>query len=163
MNRMEKRRHLTATLHSTSEDILKYLLRRLSADDAADAFGDVMVAAWKRADSLPDDAEEARMWMFGIARNTLMHAKRGNTRRSRLADRLREETSLRIAPPADEGIEVRNAIEQLEDDLSELVRLVHWEGFSLTQAATLLQLPASTVRSRYQRAKQELRDALLVK
>ncbi|MGG1909199.1 sigma factor-like helix-turn-helix DNA-binding protein [Microbacterium sp. NRRL B-14842] len=39
---------------------------------------------------------------------------------------------------------------------------MHWDGFSLTDAAALLGVPASTVRGRHQRAKTLLRAALSV-
>ncbi len=64
------------------------------------------------------------------------------------------------APPSDEGIEVRDAIARLDPDLAELVRLVHWERMSLAQAAELLGIPDSTARTRYARAKDELRAML---
>ncbi len=57
---------------------------------------------------------------------------------------------------------MRDAIDRLAPDLGELVRLVHWERFSLAEAAELLGIPASTARGRYQRAKDDLRIALSV-
>ncbi|WP_460795718.1 RNA polymerase sigma factor [Microbacterium sp. GXF0217] len=57
---------------------------------------------------------------------------------------------------------MRDAIGRLEPDLAELVRLVHWDRLSLTDAAELLGIPASTARGRYQRAKEQLRAALSV-
>jgi DNA-directed RNA polymerase specialized sigma24 family protein len=41
-----------------------------------------------------------------------------------------------------------------------VVRLVHWDGFTLGEAAALEGIPASTARSRYARAKRELAVAL---
>ncbi|MGO3148222.1 MAG: RNA polymerase sigma factor [Leucobacter sp.] len=100
------------------------------------------------------------MWLFGIARNTLMHVRRGNLRRARLANRLRDSFDVRYSPPSDTGIEVRDALSRMEDELAELIRLVHWDGFSLVEAAALLEIPPSTARGRYQRGKQAIRDAL---
>ena len=42
----------------------------------------------------------------------------------------------------------------------ELVRLIHWEGFNLSEAADVLDRPASTVRNEYARAKAQLRAIL---
>src|SRR5690606_20228206 len=89
------RKRLTAALHDASDDLLRYFLRRLDREDAADALADVMATAWARVDGMPDDCEQARMWLFGIARNVLLHAHRGNVRRSQLADRIRATLSLR--------------------------------------------------------------------
>jgi len=154
------RARLTAAISESSDDLLRFFLRRLEREDAADAVAEVMATAWKRVNALPTASDEARMWLFGIARNVLLHARRGNVRRSQLADKLRTTLSARSAPAADAGLDIRTAIDGLDDDLAELVRLVHWDGFTLVDAATLLDIPASTARGRYQRAKEALRDAL---
>ncbi|MFL0411340.1 RNA polymerase sigma factor [Microbacterium paludicola] len=150
---------LTPALRDNAEGLLRYFQRRLAPEDAADAVAEVMATAWRRERALPDDPEQARMWPFGIARNVLLHAQRGEVRRSNLADRLRSLVA-RSSPPADRGVEVRDALARLEPDLAELVRLVHWDGFSLAEAAAHLDIPASTARGRSQRAKQLLREAL---
>ena len=160
MKRAEDQR-LTAALSEASADLLAYLQRRVGIDDAPDLLGETMVVAWRRIADLPDDPERARMWLFGIARGTLLNHARGERRRWALADRIRGDRSPDAAAPAsDEGTDVRDAIARLDADLAELVRLVHWERLSLVDAAELLGIPASTARGRYQRAKDELRVAL---
>jgi RNA polymerase sigma factor (sigma-70 family) len=151
---------LTAALTAASPDLLAYLQRRVGPDDAPDLLGETMVVAWRRVRELPREAERARMWLFGIARGTLLNHARGERRRWALADRIRGGTPAAVAPPADEGAEVRDAIARLEPALAELVRLVHWERMSLADAAELLRIPASTARGRYQRAREQLRAAL---
>ena len=48
----------------------------------------------------------------------------------RLVDRLRNTMSLtRGTNGADEGSEVRDAIDRLDENLAEIVKLVHWDGF----------------------------------
>ena len=154
-------RRLTAVLAAASDDLLAYLQRRVGQDDAPDLLGETMVIAWRRLRDLPEDGERARMWLFGIARGTLLNHARGERRRWALADRIRlhseSETS---APASDDGAEVRDAISRLDADLAELVRLVHWERFTLVEAAEVLGIPASTARGRYARAKEDLRAAL---
>lgn len=152
---------LTAALVAASADLLAYLQRRAGIDDAPDLLGETMVVAWRRAGSLPEDPERARMWLFGIARGTLLNHARGERRRWALADRIRgNQGTDAAAPPADAGTDVRDAIDRLDAGLAELVRLVHWERLSLVEAAELLGIPASTARGRYAKAKEELRAAL---
>ena len=152
---------LTRALESSASDLLSYLERRVGPDDAPDLLGETMVVAWRRVDELPPDDERARMWLFGIARGTLLNHARGQRRRWALADRIRLQVpESATAPPADEGAEVRDAIDRLEPDLADLVRLVHWERLSVADAAELIGIPASTARGRYQRAKEQLRHAL---
>ena len=152
---------LTRALECSASDLLAYLERRVGPDDAPDLLGEAMVVAWRRAAELPADAERARMWLFGVARGTLLNHARGQRRRWALADRLRLQVrESATAPPADDGAEVRDAIDRLDSDLAEIVRLVHWERLSISDAAELLGIPASTARGRYQRAKEALRAAL---
>lgn len=152
---------LTTALESSASDLLCYLERRVGPDDAPDLLGETMVVAWRRAKELPREGERARMWLFGIARGTLLNHARGQRRRWALADRIRLQVrDDATAPAADEGAEVRDAIDRLEPELAELVRLVHWERLSLADAAELIGIPSSTARGRYQRAKEQLRAAL---
>ena len=120
-----------------------------------------MLTAWKREQNHPDGAEAVRMWLFGIARNVLKTSERGQRRRHRLASKLK--AMLRAddsSQAADDGAEVRDAARRLEPELAELVRLVHWDGFSVAEAGQILGLPPSTARGRYQLAKEHLRTAL---
>lgn len=158
-------------LDANAGALLGYLERRVGVDDAPDALAEVMTVVWRRAADLPDDATGARMWMFGIAKGVAANAARGKVRRANLADRLRAVTAAPradgqavpgspSAPAADRGLDVRDAIGRLDPELAEVVRLVHWDGFALGEVAALEGIPASTVRSRYARAKRELAAAL---
>lgn len=151
----------SATLTAVAPDLLTYFRRRVGDDHAPDLLAETLTTAWRRAALLPRESEGARMWLFGIARNTLLNHERSERRRNRLADRVRSVLAdADAAPGADDGLEVRDAVARLDPLLAELVRLVHWEGFTLAQAAVVLGLPASTVRNHYQRAKAELRSTL---
>jgi RNA polymerase sigma-70 factor, ECF subfamily len=150
-----------SALTENAPDLLRYFRRRVGDDVAPDLLTETLTTAWRRARSLPEEPENARAWLFGIARNTLLNHQRSEHRRHRLADRVRHVlTSSEHAGAADEGLDVRDAINRLDPELAELIRLVHWEGFTLAQTAVILEIPASTLRNHYQRAKQELRNAL---
>ena len=97
------------------------------------------------------------MWMFGIARNLVSTHRRGRFRRAALAERLREELAARPPETHDERSDaVRRAVAELPDAQRELVKLVHWDGFTLVQAARLTGVTASTARSRYLLARRRL-------
>jgi RNA polymerase sigma-70 factor (ECF subfamily) len=150
-------------LSANGEDLLRYFRRRVPPEDAGDLLADTMTTAWRRARAMPSDPQAARMWLFTVAHHCLLNHHRGERRRHRLANRLRETLShLPDQPSADAGYEIRDAIDRLDPHLAEIVRLVHWDGFTLQQVADLLELPASTVRNHYQRAKALLREALAV-
>ncbi|MBO9578068.1 MAG: sigma-70 family RNA polymerase sigma factor [Microbacteriaceae bacterium] len=151
-----------AVLAEAAPVLLAYFLRRVAvAEDAADLVSETLAAVWKARRRMPGDAEAARMWCFGVARNVLLHHRRGGGRRDALIDRLRGAIS--FAPPpvvTEDALAVREAVAALPDGLPELVRLVHWDGFTVAEAAELLGIPASTARSQHARAKSLLRDSL---
>lgn len=146
----------------SSIDLLGYFEYRIGREDAPDLLAETMTTAWRRSADLPSDDVAARMWLFGIARNVLANAERGHRRRWRLANKLRAVTTPQsvVGVPADTGIEVRDAVNRLPKEQAELVRLVHWDGFSIVDAAQLCGIPDSTARSRYQAAKLQLRMIL---
>lgn len=152
---------LAAALTVSASDLLRYFERRVGVQDAPDLLGELMVVAWRRIADVPAEPEQARMWLYGIAKNLVSNAERGERRKWRLADKLRSTVDRHTAPAADEGADVRDAVARLGGDAAELVRLVHWDGFTIAEAAELLGIPASTARSRYQRAKESLREALV--
>lgn len=74
-------RALEVALTAASPSLLGYLQRRAGLNDAPDLLGETMVVAWRRVKDLPEDPERARMWLFGIARGTLLNHSRGERRR----------------------------------------------------------------------------------
>ncbi|PPF54654.1 RNA polymerase subunit sigma-24 [Clavibacter michiganensis] len=151
---------IRAALRESAADLLTYFERRVGIDDAPDLLGELMATAWRRASAVPASPDEARMWLFGIARHTLHNATRTDRRQSRLLQCLRDVTARTAAPASDAGLEVRDAVSRLNEDDAELICLIHWDGFSIEAAAQLIGIPASTARGRYQRAKATLRAAL---
>lgn len=152
--------HVERVIRREAPSLLAYFARRAEVQDAADLLGDTLLIAWRRAASVPRDDEEARMWMFGVARRVLSTHHRGRVRRQALMARLREELLTRSPPPSGDTHDVHSALAQLSDVDAEIIRLVHWDGFSQAEVARHLKMGASTVRSRYTRARASLRRAL---
>jgi RNA polymerase sigma-70 factor (ECF subfamily) len=101
------------------------------------------------------------MWLFTIAAHVLANHHRSTNRRIALAERLRAQ--LATTPPTVDPAEasaVRDTVHRLKDTHRELVMLIHWDGFSLVEAAEILDMNASTARSRYAAARAMLTDAL---
>ena len=152
---------VAALLSESAPDLLKYFLRRVAdAEDAADLLSETLEGAWRSERRMPTDDEPARMWVFGIARNQLRHHRRSVRRRGDLVQNLAQAIVERRSSP-EVDLDVRAAVESLPEHLSELVKLVHWDGFTLDQSALLMRIPASTARSRHVRAKELLRAKLL--
>lgn len=150
---------VVAMVEAASPDLLAYFVRRVDAsDDAADLLGEALLVIWRRAASIPSDDQEARMWMFGIARNLLLTHGRSTRRRTKLEDRLRRELRGSLEASSSEGdLGVLGLISRLDGTDQEIIRLTYWDGFTQKQVAQILGMPEGTVRSRHHRARASLR------
>ena len=159
----ELRSRVEHLVEANAPALLAYLARRVAnPEDAADLLSETMLITWRRASALPAGDENARMWMFVVARNVLANHARSVRRKSSLAERLRLEIAAaqpESQPTAAES-EAWVAVASLPDQLRELVTLVHWDGFSVAEASRLAGVSASTGRGRYAKARDLLRAAL---
>lgn len=143
--------------------LLGYFQRRVdNPDDAADLISETLLVLWRREQDLPEDPTQARMWLFGIARNIFHTSNRTHQRRTALHDKLRAAlTEDRVADASDRAtVELNEAVRDLDGLDQEILRLAFWDGFTQAQIAVLLSMPEGTVRSRTHRARSLLRDAL---
>lgn len=156
------RERVIALVQAHASDVLAYLERRTSTvEDAADILSDTLTSAWRRVEDLPEDDVRARLWLFTTARNTLNNHRRGRRRADELTAKLRSEVeAARRASITDThdrvSDAVRRAIDKLPGTQREIVTLVHWDGFSIAEAAEILDVPASTARSQYAGARTNL-------
>jgi RNA polymerase sigma-70 factor (ECF subfamily) len=143
-------------------DLLNYFLRRVDVPaDAADLLGDTLLVIARRPGAVPADPQEARLWAFGVARKTLATGRRSGWRRSALIERLREQVAVdERTPPPSAHEALHAALERLVPLDREIIRLIHWEGFSQEEVARIVGKPAGTTRSRYSRARVTLRTQL---
>jgi RNA polymerase sigma factor (sigma-70 family) len=149
----------------TERELLAYVLRRVDhAEDAADVVAETFLVAWRRLDKVPP-GDEARLWLYGVARRQLANQRRGHLRRSRLADRLRAELPAAVAsarsPEDHRAAAVRAALARLEEEDREILRLTRWEGLTPSEIAAVIGVPGVTVRSRLHRARKRLRAEVL--
>ncbi|MGH3211870.1 MAG: RNA polymerase sigma factor, partial [Trebonia sp.] len=127
--------------------VLGYALRRTtSPDDAADILAETFLTAWRRLDELPS-GDEARLWLYGVARRVLANFYRGERRRSALADRLRAELSYSYVPPEPTGDTARlaQALRRLPEQDRELLTLAAWEGLDYGQIAVVFACSRNAV------------------
>lgn len=160
-------RWATTVINDTGVALLRYIARRTNREDVEDVLNDSLTVVWERRASIPRDRVEARMWAFGVTRNTLKKHGRNRSMQNRLTDALR--SVARLVPDATQTIDpaealegeerhadVRAALSMLRASDRELITLVHWDDFTLIDAAALLGINPSTARTRYARAKGRL-------
>ncbi|HEY6730624.1 MAG TPA: RNA polymerase sigma factor [Solirubrobacterales bacterium] len=141
-------------------EILRYALRRSAEpQDAADVVAETFLVAWRRLGEVPV-GEEARLWLYATARRVLANHQRGIKRRTRLAERLRDELrrQLPLQPASDRP--VLDALASLPDADRELLMLVGMEELSPSEAARVLGISAMAARTRLHRARRRLRARL---
>jgi RNA polymerase sigma factor (sigma-70 family) len=137
--------------------VLSYVRRRTdSPEDAADAIAETFMTAWRRLERVPD-GDEARLWLYAVARRVLANLHRGERRRTALAVRLRDELTRweQDAVESDPGA-VREAFDRLTDADREILALVGWEGLDNAEIATVLGCSRTAVRLRLHRARKRL-------
>ena len=145
-----------------------YLTRRVGRTLADDLAAETFTRAFERRSAYDTTAERALPWLFGIAINLLAHHRRSEIRQLRaLAASGEPEQLERIDEAAARRTDARrerhalvHALEQLDDYDREALLLFAWGELSYQEVAGALGIPVGTVRSRLNRARRKLRQAL---
>jgi RNA polymerase sigma-70 factor (ECF subfamily) len=160
---------LRRALRDNAAPLLAYFERRVTpAGEAPDLLAETMLQAWRRASAFPvDDPDHQRAWLYTVAAHVMSNHRRSNRRRRNLSERLRQHLQVNASPsPTDrvdavaDAVAVRDAVQRLSTAHRDIVTFVHWDGLSLAEAATVLGINASTARSRYATARENLRASL---
>jgi RNA polymerase sigma-70 factor (ECF subfamily) len=137
------------------------LARRCNDRDlVADAVQDTFVAVWQKPRGFRGDGDIAA-WLWGIAIR-------------RLVSRLRQRTdvaavfeSTGTAPAAEDQVllsveygDIGQALARLSPEMRAVIQAVVLDGLSAREAAQLLNVPVSSVKTRLYRAKAHLRAVL---
>ncbi|MFI6503094.1 RNA polymerase sigma factor [Nonomuraea typhae] len=140
--------------------IHQYAARRTgSPDDTADVISETFLTAWRRIADVPE-GDAARLWLYGVARRVLANQRRGQSRRSGLAERLKDDlAAARPSQPA--GIDrVREAFDELPARDREVLALAFWEDLTGPEIGKVLGCTATAARIRLHRARKRLAEAL---
>jgi RNA polymerase sigma-70 factor, ECF subfamily len=135
--------------------------RQLAEDATQQAF----LQAWRAASTF-DPGKDPAPWLATITRRVAIDMQRSQARRPAISLEVTsvDEPALVSAPPSAEAVwetwQVRAAIDALQPDEREVVRLQHIEGHSHSEIAERLGLALGTVKSRSHRAHQHLATRL---
>jgi RNA polymerase sigma factor (sigma-70 family) len=142
--------------------MIRFGLAPAAAEDLAQ---DVMETIWRKAHLYDPRRSAAMTWVFQIARNRRIDARRRNREFSRAA-----EDFFGIPDPADGSDDcldasqreerLRAALGRLPNEQVALVRLAFFDGLSHSAIAQRLNLPLGTVKSRLRLAFERLHRAL---
>jgi RNA polymerase sigma-70 factor (ECF subfamily) len=156
------------TLFETHQrQILGFALRRVDQpSDAADIVSDVFTVVWRRIDQVPL-GDEARLWLYGVARRCLSNYHRGSSRRTRLQERLGARLTQLVECDPSREVDAREAVldalQLLPVVQREVMQLAIWEQLTPAEIAMVLDLPSAVVRKRLFQARSALRLRLTEK
>ncbi|MBB5966835.1 RNA polymerase sigma factor SigM [Planomonospora venezuelensis] len=161
-------RHIAGDPHAFSEIVKRHrdrmwavALRTLGdPDEAADAVQDAFVSAYRKAESFRGEAA-VTTWLHRIVVNACLDRMRRKSVRPVADDELIEAAE-RETPVPDQtaerevSMEVSSALRLLPADQRAALVLVDMMGYSVEDAAHVLQVPSGTVKSRCARGRAKL-------
>jgi RNA polymerase sigma-70 factor (ECF subfamily) len=133
------------------EAVSAFVRRRAPESLVEDVVSETFLVCWRRLDRIPD---EPLPWLFAVARKTLANERRRRAREQRVGAAGPESAVAEPEPVGDSVLAAAFAALSARD--REVLRLIAWEGLSLSQAAVVLSCSALACRVRYHRAKTRL-------
>jgi len=153
---IERRQRFELVAAQVYEPLQRYLRRRATPDDAADALSDVLLTVWRRLDDVPD---LPLPWCYGVAKRTLANQRRGRQRHLRLVERMTSEAATSPTHENDDPA-LEAALSEMSESDQELLRLWAWEQLEPREIAIVLQTTPNAVSLRLTRAKAKLESKL---
>lgn len=138
----------------------RYLCR--DADRADELVQDCLVKAIDKIGSF-EPGTHRRAWLFTILRNQFLNDMRRSRRHQADSTLDASDEALAVAAPQPSALmmaDIRDAFLALSDGHREVLTLVAIEGMAYEEAASVLDVPVGTVRSRLSRARETLRRVL---
>jgi len=137
------------------------LARRCNDRDlVADAIQDTFVAVWQKPQGFRGDGDIGA-WLWGIAIRRLVSRLRTRSRVAAVFE------NTEAAPAAEDQVllsveygDIGQALARLSPEMRAVIQAVVLDGLSAKEAAQLLDVPVSTVKTRLHRAKGRLRAVL---
>jgi RNA polymerase sigma factor (sigma-70 family) len=148
--------------------IYAYAARRLGTGLADDIAAETFLIAFDRREDYDRTRADAAPWLYGIAANLIARHARAEARHLRALARTGamdvvewdgDALAGRLDAAAVRG-RLAEALAALPATEREVLLLVAWAGLSCQDAATALDVPAGTARSRLHRARTQMRAAL---
>lgn len=137
-------------------EIYRFVLRGLADPmSAQDVVQETFLRAWRAADRFDDDLASLRVWLFAIARNTMIDHARAAGVRPWQRNLMDPETAQVHAPSVDDGTEqllrcwlVEEALLRLSEEHRSAIVETHLKDRPYSEVAADQGIPVGTLRSR---------------
>jgi RNA polymerase sigma factor (sigma-70 family) len=144
----------------------RYLARRVGASAADELATETFTVAFRNWDRL-DPARAVRPWLYGIAANLMRHHWRKERRMLRAYARTgvdpvfaEDDDAVERADAGARQRELAAMLASLRRDEREILLLHAWAELTDTEIAEALGLPLGTMKSRFSRTREKLRNQL---
>jgi len=146
--------------------LFAYLLKLLSVQETVEeVFNDVMFEVWRQAGNFRRESKVAT-WVFGIAHNRALNARRGQD--NRVIVDLEEANGVQTTVTSAEALaeqsnlveKIRRAMIRLSEEHRVVIELTFYHGFSYAEIARIVNCPVNTVKTRMFHARRQLRELL---
>ncbi|MDX6481189.1 MAG: hypothetical protein QOG85_1699 [Gaiellaceae bacterium] len=155
-----------ATFAAEFPPLHRYLARRVGASAADDLAAETFVVAFRNWGKL-DPERAVRPWLYGIAANVMRHHWRKERRMLRAYARTgvdpvfaEDDDAAERADASGRRRELADMLATLSRDEREILLLHAWAGLTDTEIAEALSLPIGTMKSRFSRTREKLRNQL---
>lgn len=154
----------TEFIRATQADVWRYLAYSVDRGHADDLTQETYLRALRGLRTFRGDTT-ARIWLFSVARRTVVDHFRRRGRRPAVAASLDDQAipldpTVPASPDASGAICVQMLVDSLDDDKRTAFVLTQLHGLSYQEAADVCGVPIGTIRSRVSRAREHLLDLL---
>ncbi|MBF9130018.1 RNA polymerase sigma factor [Plantactinospora sp. S1510] len=148
--------------------LYRYASGRVGADVADDVVSETFLVAFQRRRRYDVSRPDARPWLFGILTKEISHHRRREQARYRamarydLIEAVPDHAEQAVADAAAHALRVPLArvLSDLPAKDRNVLLLIAWGGLSYEETAHALGIPVGTVRSRLNRARRKVSNAL---
>lgn len=137
-----------------------------SIADAEEIVQECFLELLRPACSYKSASAPIRTYLFGVVRNQSLRRMERRGAAAYQSDGLVDQPTSPDASPESQALRselgeaVANAVTDLPEPLKEVLILAHYEQMAIAEIACLLEIETTTVKSRLQRARAQLRDTL---
>ena len=129
-------------------------------DLAEEIVQDVFARAWRHAEGYDPRRASVRTWLYSIARNRVVDARRRAAVRPGVAATPETESPAELDRTLEQAVlrwQIAAALARLSPEHREVIRLAHYGGLTLREIAERKGIPLGTVKSRTSYALRSLR------